>query len=102
MLECNLTSINISIFNNNKVEFIRHQVLNIDQKDWEADNNHPLQWTFAGDKTRLHGELTDQIVELERLMSFYQFSIHQGNKAVTDLIVTGDLDEIVNLFCVIK
>ncbi|HLS20586.1 MAG TPA: pilus assembly protein PilM [Bacillota bacterium] len=91
VIELNLTSMNISIFNNHQVEFLRYQPFNISTQDLEVTKeNGTLQWSFTGDPTVLHGQIDDQINEIERLRNFYQFSLHQGDKTVNRLLLCGD------------
>lgn len=90
-LELNLTSSNISIFHQHKLEFLRYQSLNVMIQDWQPDEtDNGVRWTFTGDETNLQGEIEDHLNELDRLMNFYRFSIHQGERAVTDIILLGD------------
>ena len=88
--EFNLSSVNISIFREENFEFHRHQLLNIDTKDWEATGEGLLNWHYTGDQQQLTGEINDQLNELERLLNFYRFSIHQGDIFVTDIVLLGD------------
>src|SRR5690625_1303361 len=94
MLELNITTANISIFHQYKLEFHRYQALNISQDDWQPNGDFPIQWNFTGDETRLYGEIEDQLNEIDRLMNFYRFSIHQGEKSVTDIVLLGDYPEL--------
>ena len=102
ILELNLTSTNISIFHQHKVEFLRYQPLSVSANEWQPNAEQPIQWNFTGDKTRLFGEMEDHLNEIERLMNFYRFSLHQGEKAVTDMIVLGDFPEINKIIARIK
>ena len=34
--------------------------------------------------------LTDQVLELDRVMNFFKFSLHKGEKSVDDIIILGD------------
>lgn len=90
ILEINLLSANISIYHQHRVEFLRYQSLNIAQYDWEPSKEMPLHFIFNGDELRLQGEIDDLINELGRLMNFYRFSIHHGEKSITDLVILGD------------
>lgn len=89
-IEFNLTAVNISIFHNHKLEFLRYQPLNISNKDWELDSEDQSSWVFTGDEIHLEAEINDQVNELSRLMSFYQFTLHQGNKSVNKIFLHGD------------
>lgn len=97
-LELNLTSVNFSVFRQHKLEFLRFQSLNLSIDHWqpvESDTN--VYWTFTGDETHLFGEMEDQLNEIDRLMNFYRFSIHQGKHAISHIILLGDypyLDDI--------
>lgn len=90
LLELNLVSANISIFQDHLLEFLRFQSMNITREDWDASNERPLRYTFTGNQVQLDGEIEDLLNEMERLMNFYRFSMHQGDKAITDIILLGD------------
>lgn len=102
ILELNLTSSNISIFHQHKIEFLRYQPLNVSVNDWQPNEEQPIQWNFTGDETRLQGEMEDHLNEIDRLLNFYRFSLHQGEKAVTDMIVLGDIPELTDIVARIK
>jgi len=89
-LEFNLTAVNIGIFHNHKLEFLRYQPLNIESEDWKAKDEDGLSWSYLGDQVDLEAEINDQINDLARLMSFYQFTLHQGEKSVNQIKVFGD------------
>lgn len=93
-LEFNLTSVNISIFNRNYMEFLRYQALDIAKTDWQPSGQQPLDWMFTGNEQHLRGLIIDQLNELERIMNFYQFSIHQGQQSVTNIVVLGDMPDL--------
>src|SRR5699024_11592693 len=87
----NLTSINFSVFHQHQLEFLRYQSLNLSIDDWQPDVEHePIRWSFIGDETRLFGETEDQLNEIERLMNFYRFSIHHGEKSISNIVLLGD------------
>lgn len=99
IVEYNLSSINVSILHQHKVEFLRHQPLLATKDFWEYDEEGG-HFTFTGDEARYEGEVEDQIHELERLMNFYRFSIHQGEQEVNQIIVVGDspyLNKVTNM-----
>ncbi|MFD1708774.1 type IV pilus biogenesis protein PilM [Siminovitchia sediminis] len=90
--ELNLLSVNISIFTDDQMEFTRFQPLelNPNQISYSYQNDEMFEWTFAGDQTIVKQLLTDQMNELDRIMDFYRYSLHKGEKGVTQIIVTGD------------
>lgn len=93
-VDLNLTYVNYSIFSENTLEFIRHQTYTLPKSDWQGVGESPIQWDFVGDKDRFNSEIEDQLSEIDRLMSFYQFSLHKGNKTITDIVVYGDLPSV--------
>lgn len=99
VIEYNLSSVNISIFHKEKLEFLRHQPLTASKDDWQF-NEETKSFEFTGDDMTYQGELEDQLNEIERLRNFYRFSIHHGEKVVNELLIVGDspyLDKIANL-----
>lgn len=99
IIEYNISAVNISIFHDDQVEFLRHQPLNISKNYWKFDEE-TKQYIFDGDDIRYQGEIEDQLNEIDRIMNFYRFSLHQGNKQVNELIIVGDsphLHKIANL-----
>src|SRR5699024_8069310 len=94
LLELNLTSTNVSIFHQHFIEFLRYQPINIEMKDWEFGGANEAGWHFTGNKGELDGHIGDQLNELASIMNFYQFSIHQGNQAVSDIVLFGDMPDL--------
>lgn len=89
-IEFNLSAVNISIFHNHTLEFLRYQPLNTEREDWELAEEETFQWTYTGDEQDLQSEINDQINDIARLMNFYQFTLQQGEKAVDRLFILGD------------
>lgn len=98
--ELNLTSINLSIFYNDQLEFLRYQPLHLEIQGWKATGgeDQPLDWTYDGDELQKNSAVEDQINELERIMSFYRYSLHKGEQQVTDIIILGDYPDLVHVY----
>ncbi|WLV24116.1 pilus assembly protein PilM [Aciduricibacillus chroicocephali] len=90
--ELNLTGTNLSIFHENRIEFMRFQQIDIRMEDWTYDTKYTkwINWSYQSDETNLIGMMEDQISELDRVMNFYRFSQHGGSKQVEEIIITGD------------
>lgn len=89
--ELNLKSVNISVFNQERIEFLRYQPLNIPMSDWQVSKEEQaISWNYIGDEAHLHNEIEEQVEELYRLMNFYSYSIHKGEKKVTNIVLLGD------------
>src|SRR5699024_1313919 len=89
IIEYSLSSVTISIFHQNKVEFVRHQPLTTSKDYWQF-NEEIASFEFTGDRMRYEGEIEDQLNEIDRLRNFYRFSIHNGEKEVNELLIVGD------------
>lgn len=98
-LELNLTSTNLSIFHENRLEFMRFQHVDILAEDWKSDTKYTkwINWTYQGDELNLQGMMEDQVTELDRIMNFYRFSQHSGEKQVDEVIVTGDSPDLATI-----
>lgn len=95
--ELNLSSVNISIFYDHQLEFLRYQKLDLSSKDWTAEENEAgfLHWQIKDNQKELAEEIiAGQVEELARIMNFYRFSQHQGERQVEELIIHGDHPEI--------
>lgn len=90
--ELNLNSISISVFSNQTPEFIRYLDLDVSMNDWRAEvlEDNSINWEFTGDESFLLGLLDDQMIELERITNFYRYSLHKGEKMVSNIILLGD------------
>lgn len=78
----NTTYLYISIFHNHELEFLRYQNLTLPF--------HPYSNEEAVIEENLMGVLNDQILEIDRIMDFYQFSIQQGKKGIDEIYIFGD------------
>lgn len=90
-LQLNTDSLNVSIFNNHKLEFMRFQDLDVHLTGWKIDEElDEIIWEYKQDKDHLIQLFEDQIVELDRIINFYQTSMKQGKKSVSEILVLGD------------
>jgi len=98
LFELNLLSLNISIFREHQMEFTRYQQLDLDAKDWSYTykDEDLFNWRYTGDGIRLNNAIDSQISELERIMNFYRYSLHKGEKQITQIIITGDQPDLDN------
>lgn len=102
-VQLNVTSFDISIFHHHKLEFMRFQDLDLELTGWKIDNElEEIHWEYEQIQDQLLGIIEDQIIELERIMNFYQFSMQQGEKKVDELIVLGDSPYISEFYSWIK
>lgn len=92
IVQFGLNEVNICIFENTIPFFMHHLPIEFDEKHWDKklnrDGNYEL--IFAGEQSDLSFQLEDAYKEINRLMDFYRYSLHQGKKSVTKILLDGD------------
>jgi type IV pilus assembly protein PilM len=88
MVQVDIQQVNVSIFENHKPVFMRHLLMDIDSGKWELEPGNQL--AYLGDKEEIISPLEDIYKELDRVMSFYRYSLHQGNRQITRVLIDGD------------
>ncbi|WP_040207784.1 type IV pilus biogenesis protein PilM [Neobacillus jeddahensis] len=99
MIQCDLQTVNVCIFEKNIPVIMRHLTMDIDRGKWEHSLNSDsvLSFRYSGDREDILFPLEEIYNEIEKVMNFYQFSLNQGKAQVQKLLVDGDhpwLDEI--------
>lgn len=91
-LQLTVDSMNITIFHKHVPIFTRHVRLNLDGGIWDINRDIELgdQLYWNGEEESVQTQLTDALSELDRVMSFYRFSLTKGKDQVTKLSITGD------------
>lgn len=99
LLEYDVEAVNLSIFRHHKPEFVRQLLLNTPYEKWEKtivdEKVEALTWT-EGDAF-LEGAISDSFLEIERVMNFYRFTLHQGDLTFQKIVLTGDHPELDNV-----
>jgi len=87
-----LNELSICIYSNGHVDFLRYQQLPTTITQWQANpiKEDELDFTYDGDIEDYRVMILNQVVELDRIMNFFRFSLHKGEKAVDEIIVMGD------------
>lgn len=90
-IDYNIGSISLSIFNEHKPMFIRHITESSDELLWSRhlDENGDLMIQCES-LDKMKGQFDDQILEIERIINFYKFSIQKGANEVSKIMLTGD------------
>ncbi|MEQ2529385.1 pilus assembly protein PilM [Bacillaceae bacterium CLA-AA-H227] len=92
VVQFGLNDVNICIFENAIPFFMHHLPLEFDEEKWDKkltrDGKYELK--YVGEPSDLSFQLDDVYKEINRLMDFYRYSLHQGNKQVSKLLLAGD------------
>ncbi|MGE8034364.1 type IV pilus biogenesis protein PilM [Lysinibacillus sp. NPDC093692] len=86
-----INELSISIFSYGQLEFLRYQSFDTDLSEWKFEEIEEFSFSYrldADDNYRII--LTDQMLEIDRIMNFFKFSLHKGEKSVDEIIILGD------------
>ena len=99
LVEFNMNSILLGVFSSNQLEFLRYQELDVSLANHHYDEYAgKITWDYVEDEYVIEGLIEDQVNELERIMNFYRFSLHKGEKMVTDLVLLGDYPDLQTIY----
>ncbi|KOS69317.1 pilus assembly protein PilM [Lysinibacillus contaminans] len=87
-----INELSISIFSQGNVEFLRYQSIETNLADWKAEPVGENSYSFEhiGGEEEYRMVVTDQVLEIDRMMNFFKFSLHKGEKSVDEIIILGD------------
>lgn len=87
-----INELSIAIYSNGNLDFQRFQPIDTELQSWKAkeSEDHQLEFTYDGDLENYRMVISDQILELDKIMNFYRFSLNKGNKGVDEIVVMGD------------
>lgn len=92
LLQINMYSVTISIFDNNHPTFM--ELFNIPYKEeaWNpiiSENGDSLLFENCNQDLILSA-FQDVYIEIDRILRFYQYSLHHGSQEITKILMTGD------------
>lgn len=87
-----INELSICIYSNGEVEFVRFQTIDTDGDKWQHEvlETGEVEFHYTADLEDFRGATTDQVLEIDRMMNFFKFSLHKGEKVVDEIIVMGD------------
>lgn len=87
-----ITGVSICIYSLGQIEFLRFQSIDTDLTKWalEQETEQELTYMYTGEQAEYMKLLEDQVLELDRMMNFFKFSLHKGERAVDEILVLGD------------
>jgi type IV pilus assembly protein PilM len=100
VVQFDIDRVNISMFENQAPIFMHYLPLEFNTVTWDIkrtdDDKHILK--FIGDSEELANIFEEYFKEISKLMDFYRYSIHQGSKSISKILLNGDhpLIDIIN------
>ena len=92
MVQFDLNTICICIFEQDIPMFMHYLPIEFDEEKWDITyssiENKKIQ--FIGTERDFLFQFEDIYKEITRLMDFYQYSLHQGKKQVSKVLLNGD------------
>lgn len=92
VVQFGLNHVNICIFEKTIPFFMHHLLLEYDEQQWDKrlKREGKYELVFTGNHSDLSFQLDDSYKEINRLMDFYRYSLHQGKKQVSKILLDGD------------
>ncbi|WP_158217569.1 type IV pilus biogenesis protein PilM [Lottiidibacillus patelloidae] len=87
LIQYDLSSVNLTIFNEEFPVFSRHIVNEFDEGSWEVSDGK-IAWTK--NEEDLQAVIEEDIVEMDRVMNFYRFTLTKGKEEITKILIIGD------------
>ncbi|MER2189609.1 MAG: hypothetical protein ABS951_01530 [Solibacillus sp.] len=87
-----INGVSICIYSLRQVEFLRYQTIETDLTKWEVtiQSDQELAYAYTEDETDYKQLIESQVVEIDRMINFFKFSLHKGERAVDEVMVLGD------------
>lgn len=95
IVDWSVKSASMSIYSDGKVDFLRYQAIEAAEDAWtyKGDAEVGYRYVYEGDQDLYRRLLIDQGYEIERILNFYRFSLHKGEKSVDEIIMMGEHPE---------
>ncbi|WP_107922971.1 type IV pilus biogenesis protein PilM [Lysinibacillus parviboronicapiens] len=87
-----INELSISIFSQGQIEFLRYQSIETDLTQWQnkEEDDFSYRFSYSSEIDDYRMIVMDQVLEIDRMMNFFKFSLHKGEKSVDEIIVLGD------------
>lgn len=87
-----INELSICIYSNGNVDFLRYQPISTEMPSWRGNQlaEDEVAFTYEGDLEDYRMLVTDQVLELDRIMNFFKYSLHKGEKSVDEIVIMGD------------
>lgn len=90
LVQIDLLSVNLCIFQDDKPVVSRHLLMDVDLDKWEKGPDSQKLDIYQGDKEEVFFPFKDVFLEIDRVRNFFNYSLNYGNKLVNKIVVSGD------------
>ncbi|WML45551.1 pilus assembly protein PilM [Neobacillus sp. PS3-40] len=92
IVQFDLTSVTMCIFEEAIPYVMRHFPIPFEINKWEMNKEKDgmLEFKYMGDASELAYQFEDILKEMNKLIDFYRYSLNNGKKEVTKLLLSGD------------
>jgi type IV pilus assembly protein PilM len=92
VVQFDIDRVNISMFENQAPIFMHYLPSEFNTTIWDIKRtaNDQYELKFIGDPEELTNIFEEYFKEISKLMDFYRYSIHQGSKSISKILLNGD------------
>jgi type IV pilus assembly protein PilM len=90
-LQFDISAVKLSVFHHHKPLFFNHLKIESDFNNWSFRQQ---EITWKGDVSFVKGLIEDKLIEIDRIVNYYKFTINNGQQGITKIIITGELPEL--------
>lgn len=92
VVQFEIHAVTICIFDQQFPIFMHYLPIEFDAEQWQITYNrmHGNRLTFIGKEEELLAQFGDIYKEINRLMDFYRYSLHQGQQQVSKILIDGE------------
>ncbi|WP_445490117.1 type IV pilus biogenesis protein PilM [Niallia sp. 03133] len=92
LVQIDLKTVNVSIFEQHYPLFMRHLPMEVDEAKWEISRTQGDidEFYYRGDNSEVFNGLEDIYKELDKVLSFYRYTLNKGEKQVNKMVFAGD------------
>lgn len=96
LIHCGIRAINVSVFYQHKPAFIRQVMMDAPQSNWDVvqttRSSSTMKW--IGDREEMIEMVDDSVTEIERVISFYHYSMNKSGQTIQRVFLSGDFPEL--------
>ncbi|KGP73924.1 type IV pilus biogenesis protein PilM [Pontibacillus yanchengensis] len=97
-LQWNVDGCVLTVFRKGRPEFIRHMKNPLDIESFKKATVDSFRFEWYGPQEDLNAYIQDQLMEVQRVMDFYRYSVMKGDAGITKILLSGDFSELTYVY----